>query len=280
MEIFLNRYHLLQATGFEKEYLKLRSLTPSDLKRLTPVTRDISHRNRYGNILTYDDTRVKLKTKTKEECDYINASYCEVNKMKTIVSQGPLSHTADHFWKMAWEQNSNLIIMLTDFTEGRKEKCYPYFPRDVDTLITETDSYIITVKSLTELCKGWINRSLLIEEKQTRETKEITHIHCFQWPDFGSLDKEQLEGLIRALEICEEVRSEGGLPIVHCSAGVGRSGTFVAIEALLQVGKKNQWDLVDPFKVVVTLRNQRPGMVQTCEQYQMIYDVLKLLLCD
>lgn len=222
---------------------------------------------------------MRLQHSTKS--DYINANLVQAAKVETIVCQAPLEHTSEHFWQMCWEQHVPLVVMLTDFMEpfhsgGMREKCHKYF---CDTKEQRFGAYEVRVADRKEIAPGWAKRTIVLTRDKT-ESREITHLHCTSWPDFGSLQQDQLSGLVQALDLMEQTRVEnaGCRPVVHCSAGIGRSGTFVALEALLVLAKEKIWDDVDPLKVVPLLRNQRPGLVQTADQYGMIYQVLLSIL--
>jgi protein tyrosine phosphatase len=291
MEELLKRYRELSKGtngGFSQEYLIARSVAESNASypdRFTKTNTIISARNRYGNVLTLDDTRVRLCSVKPGESDYINASFVKhLDGPPTIVAQAPLKETAEHFWQMCFEQDIPIIVMLTNFDEPygvvgeMREKSYRYFA------LSESETVVFGLFSVhcvscSTFTRGWTERKLRLVYQPTQDTKSIVHVHCTEWPDFGRLQESQLEGLQRSLTLVESVRTfERGPAVVHCSAGIGRSGTFVALENLLVQAKANNWEEVDPLKVVTSLRNQRPGMVQTASQYEMIYDVLIMLL--
>jgi len=276
--------------GFAAEYDVARSLVESNpdyAKRITRQTTDVSRRNRYGNVVTLEDTRVKLLHVQPGESDYINASLVRhLDGPETIVAQAPMSHTTQHFWQMCWERDVPLIVMLTNFDEphgglgAMREKSYRYFS------IQKSESksfgeFTVICEDKSSSFEGWDERKLVIIHEPTKQRKQVLHVHCTDWPDFGTLKESQLSGLHRGLHLVEHTRTAGrGPAIVHCSAGIGRSGTFVALENLVYQAKVGNWTEVDPLKVVASLRNQRPGMVQTASQYAMIYDVLLRMLQD
>lgn len=287
MQALLDHYTQLSRDGIGLEYDKVRHAVekdPSYLKRITPNTPQVVARNRYRNIVTLEDTRVKLQS---GESDYINANFIKVlDAPLTIAAQGPLESTTGHFWQMCWEQDVPLILMLTDFREPvrgfegeNREKCHKYFP-DAQTSVVNTNDFRVTCTAPPEsLHKGWWLRKIAITHMQSKVSKNLVHLHCQEWPDFGRLDESQLEGLKWGLDIVANERAVGRGPlVVHCSAGIGRTGTFLAIETLLWLAKQEQWEEVNVPKVVTSLRNQRPGMVQSVSQYGMIYDVLVSLL--
>ena len=294
MEQFCNRYQKLikgENGGFLAEYNVARSLSethPSYLTRFTKVTSEVARRNRYSNVLTFEDTRVKLLSLKPGDCDYVNASFVRYGDgPKTIVAQGPMKNTAEHFWRMCCEQDVPLIIMLTDFEEEQtlgfmREKCFRYFALEVGQKV-QFGAFTITCLSISEVCPGWTERTLQLSMPSRSIVREVHHVHCYNWTDFGALCEDQLEGLRRSLQVVQSVRAsaERGPIAVHCSAGIGRSGTFVAIDNILHHAQAGKWDAVDPLKVVSTLRDQRPLMVQTPDQYRMIYEAsLFFLGCD
>ncbi|KAH9251565.1 hypothetical protein BASA81_010604 [Batrachochytrium salamandrivorans] len=279
-------------SGLIAEYNQARSVAERDPgyhARLTVSTPQVSSRNRYRDVITLDDTRVKLGN---GDSDYINANFVKTGGgqsgtiCKTIVCQAPLPTTSEHFWQMCWEQNVLVIVMLTGFYEPcnhgtgvLREKSFAYFNPHAKQ---EFGAFGVEVVESSELALGWTRRRIRLEYRKGGPTREIEHVHCTSWPDFGALQAGDLEGLAKALKVVElsRMNNPGSPPVVHCSAGIGRSGTFVALDALLALAKQGEWDEVDPLKMVPLLRNQRPGLVQTAEQYGMIYQVLLKLLME
>lgn len=275
----MTRYRVLRNTpdGLTAEYSIAKSThegDPSYWSRLTVTTQEIAKRNRYANVKTLEDTRVKLGD---GECDYINASLVRTGEDESaIVAQGPLRETCGEFWQMVMENAVPLVVMLTNFEDGNKEKCFPYFPQNVEK--KKFGEYEVECLGVDVPVKGWTRRMLVVSKDAA--TQNVTHLHCSEWPDFGRIHKAQMMGLRFGLDTMREARRDfpGKVPLIHCSAGIGRSGTFLALDALLGAVAKDRWDLVDPLNVVLSLRHQRPGMVQTEEQYTMIYDVLVAML--
>uniref|UniRef100_A0A0R3SWL5 protein-tyrosine-phosphatase n=1 Tax=Hymenolepis diminuta TaxID=6216 RepID=A0A0R3SWL5_HYMDI len=181
-------------------------------------------KNRYRDIIPYDETRVLLESKSTG--DYINANYVKVNEVSSrryILTQGPLLQTVGHFWQMIWEQKSPVIIMLNRFTEKGTLKCFNYFPLNSQQTLTFPDSSY-SVTCISEENKGlYALRSL--EVVNNDEIHQILHFHYTRWPDFGVPDYSS-----SMLNLLWDVRRTA---IIHCSAGVGRSGTFVLIDLAL-----------------------------------------------
>ncbi|ODM90168.1 Tyrosine-protein phosphatase 10D [Orchesella cincta] len=234
-----------------------------------PVNRP---KNRFTNILPFDSSRFKLQpTDDDEGSDYINANYVTGfnSPREFIVTQGPLPSTRDDFWRMCWESNSRAIVMLTRCVEKGREKCDRYWPTDAKPQYYGD----IQVKILNESrFTDWSISEFRL--KRGDQYRIIQHLHFTTWPDFGVPDPPQiLVRFVRAfrdrlMQECDRVRPI----IVHCSAGVGRSGTFIALDRVLQHIKKA--DFVDIFGIVYNMRLERVWMVQTEQQYICIHQCL------
>ncbi|XP_063405187.1 tyrosine-protein phosphatase 10D-like isoform X1 [Mytilus trossulus] len=235
-----------------------------------PVNRG---KNRFTNILPYDHSRVKLlPTDDEEGSDYINANYMPGfnSKREYIVTQGPLPSTRDDFWRMIWEQNSRNVVMLTKCVEKGREKCDQYWPSGSDAMFYGD----IQVAVLNETkFPSWTVTEFRIALGDL--TRQVRHFHFTAWPDFGVPDKPQT--LIRFVRIVrEKLIRECGPIVVHCSAGVGRSGTFIGLDRLLQDILDR--DIIDIFNVVAEMRRERVWMVQTEQQYVCIHQCLMCVL--
>ncbi|KAL1116196.1 hypothetical protein AAG570_005691, partial [Ranatra chinensis] len=275
LDSFAEHYRLMSADSdfrFSEEFEELKHVgreqpcTFADL----PCNRP---KNRFTNILPYDHSRFKLQPVDDEEgSDYINANYVPGynSPREFIVTQGPLHSTKDDFWRMCWESNSRAIVMLTRCIEKGREKCDHYWPYDImpvyygDISVTILNDSHYQDWSITELCmqRGNIQR-------------EITHFHFTTWPDFGVPNPPQtLVRFVRAFR--ERILPEQRPVVVHCSAGVGRSGTFIALDRILQSLKHS--DHVDIFGIVYAMRKERVWMVQTEQQYICIHQCLLAVL--
>ncbi|KAH1027681.1 hypothetical protein HUJ05_001145 [Dendroctonus ponderosae] len=186
-------------------------------------------------------------------------------KNQYIATQGPLPHTVRDFWKMIFQENVSMIVMVSRFIENRKEKCYKYFPNNHETMFIGDD---LEVRCCTEL---------YFEIYYDLKQLTVTHMQFMEWPDFDVPD-----GTSNLLLFCHQMRSrwanEGGLAVVHCSAGVGRTGTIIATDILTQ-GLATEKSL-DVFNTVLELRKSRKSMVQSEKQYMYIYQLIKSLLED
>lgn len=236
-------------------------------------------KNRYNNILPYDASRVKLSNVDDDPCsDYINASYIPGNSFRReyIATQGPLPGTKDDFWKMAWEQNVHNIVMVTQCVEKGRVKCDHYWPADQDSLYY--GDMILQMVSESVLPEWTIREFRICSEEQLDAHRLIRHFHYTVWPDHGV--PETTQSLIQFVRTVRDYinRSPGSGPtVVHCSAGVGRTGTFIALDRILQ--QLDSKDAVDIYGAVHDLRLHRIHMVQTECQYvylhQCVRDVLR-----
>jgi cadherin 5 type 2 (VE-cadherin) len=232
-------------------------------------------KNRFTNILPYDNTRVKLlPVEDVEGSDYINANWIPgfSSKREFIATQGPLPSTKDDFWRLVWEYNCRAIVMLTMCIENGRIKCDQYWPMDSEPLFYGD----LQVKIMNEtITSSWHIRELQISLGE--QTRRIKHFHYLEWPDMKVPDKLSMLMFVRHAR--SYVNSKvGGPVVVHCSAGVGRSGTFIALDVLIQ--QLEQEDVVDVYGVVLRMRLGRVLMVQTEQQYIFIYECMKHLLTE
>uniref|UniRef100_A0A4W3K7I1 protein-tyrosine-phosphatase n=1 Tax=Callorhinchus milii TaxID=7868 RepID=A0A4W3K7I1_CALMI len=236
-------------------------------------------KNRYNNILPYDPTRVKLSYIDDDPCsDYINASYipgCSFRR-EYIATQGPLPGTKDDFWKMAWEQNIHNIVMVTQCVEKGRVKCDHYWPFDHDALYY--GDLIVQLLSESVLPEWTIREFKICNEDQLDCARIVRHFHYTVWPDHGV--PETTQSLIQFVKTVRDYinRSPNSGPtVVHCSAGVGRTGTFIALDRVLQ--QLESKDSVDIYGTLYDLRLHRVHMVQTECQYSYLHlcirDVLR-----
>eukprot|EP00095_Tigriopus_kingsejongensis_P004279 maker-scaffold555_size137745-snap-gene-0.21 protein:Tk04279 transcript:maker-scaffold555_size137745-snap-gene-0.21-mRNA-1 annotation:"receptor-type tyrosine-protein phosphatase eta" len=260
--------------GFYEEYedLKHSGMDLATSAAEIPVNRG---KNRFTNILPFDHSRVKLQPQRDEETadedegsDFINANYIPGHNspQEFIATQGPLYSTRDDFWRMCWETNSRAIVMLTRCVEKGREKCDHYWPFGTQPVFY--GSIQVSVLSKCHSPDWNISEFSLIRGDQERTLK---HFHFTSWPDFGVPEPPQT--LVHFVRIFRESIGTIVDPIVvHCSAGVGRSGTFIALDRILQQSFIS--DAVDIFGIVHEMRNERVWMVQTEQQYKCIHQCL------
>ncbi|PNF39380.1 hypothetical protein B7P43_G13658 [Cryptotermes secundus] len=275
LENFSEHYRMMSADSdfrFSEEFEELKHVgreQPCSAADL-PCNRP---KNRFTNILPYDHSRFKLQPVDDEEgSDYINANYVPGynSPREFLVTQGPLHSTRDDFWRMCWESNSRAIVMLTRCIEKGREKCDHYWPYDTmpvyygDISVQILNDSHYQDWSITEfmMCRGDTSRVM-------------RHFHFTTWPDFGVPSPPQtLVRFVRAFR--ERVGPEQRPVVVHCSAGVGRSGTFIALDRILQ--QIQVTDHVDIFGIVWAMRKERVWMVQTEQQYICIHQCLLAVL--
>ncbi|XP_030061671.1 receptor-type tyrosine-protein phosphatase C isoform X2 [Microcaecilia unicolor] len=231
------------------------------------------NKNRYVDILPYDNNRVPLSEISGEPgSDYINASYIDGFKepRKYIAAQGPKDETVDDFWKMIWEQKATIIVMVTRCEEGNRNKCAEYWP----TVECGKNNFgDIEVKTNEEkICPNYIVRKMHITNiKEKGSGRDVTHIQFIGWPDHGvPEDPHLLLKLRRRVNALSNFFS--GPIVIHCSAGVGRTGTYIGIDAMME-GLEAEGRM-DIYGYVVKLRRQRCLMVQVEAQYILIHQAL------
>uniref|UniRef100_A0A2K6E5A4 Receptor-type tyrosine-protein phosphatase eta n=1 Tax=Macaca nemestrina TaxID=9545 RepID=A0A2K6E5A4_MACNE len=261
--------------GFAEEYEDLKLVGISQPKYAAGLAENRG-KNRYNNVLPYDISRVKLSVQTHSTDDYINANYMPGyhSKKDFIATQGPLPNTLKDFWRMVWEKNVYAIIMLTKCVEQGRTKCEEYWPSK-----QAQDYGDITVAMTSEIVlPEWTIRDFTVKNIQTSESHPLRQFHFTSWPDHGVPDTTDLLINFRYLVRDYMKQSPPESPIlVHCSAGVGRTGTFIAIDRLIyQIENENT---VDVYGIVYDLRMHRPLMVQTEDQYvflnQCVLDIVR-----
>ncbi|XP_067997011.1 receptor-type tyrosine-protein phosphatase C isoform X3 [Melanerpes formicivorus] len=231
------------------------------------------NKNRYIDILPYDHNRVELSEMPGDPgSDYINASYIDGFKepRKYIAAQGPKDETTDDFWRMIWEQKATIIVMVTRCEEGKRNKCAQYWPSMENGSATYGD-IIVKIKE-SKTCPDYIIQKLHITNGRERTSgRDVTHIQFTSWPDHGvPEDPHLLLKLRRRVNALSNFFS--GPIVVHCSAGVGRTGTYIGIDAMLE--GLDAEGRVDVYGYVVKLRRQRCLMVQVESQYILIHQAL------
>uniref|UniRef100_A0A4W3HCM5 Protein tyrosine phosphatase non-receptor type 13 n=1 Tax=Callorhinchus milii TaxID=7868 RepID=A0A4W3HCM5_CALMI len=217
-----------------QEFEDLQNLKPLD-ECLIGQSKENRKKNRYKNILPYDGTRVLLG----EEHGYVNASFIKIPVGGTnhvyIASQGPLPQTLADFWQMVWEQKSNIIAMMTQEVEGGKIKCQRYWPEPMGKSIVLDERIQITLENY-QAQENFIIRHIKMDDLESRESRHITHLNFTAWPDHGTPDGP--EQLVTLLAYMRHIHSAGPI-ITHCSAGIGRSGTLICLDAVLEFISRN-----------------------------------------
>ncbi|XP_067667631.1 receptor-type tyrosine-protein phosphatase kappa-like [Haliotis asinina] len=236
-------------------------------------------KNRYRNVLAYDHCRVKLTPiPNMPGSDYINASYIHGygEPQDFVATQGPYEDVIRDFWKMAWETNASKIVMLTNCVENRKAKCEKYWP-DFGHPGTSYDDVHVQCVAEEELMDYTVRTFSVHREAEL--PRKLKQYHFTAWPDKGV--PEDVGTLVDFHRMVKKEQSTGkGPTIVHCSAGIGRTGTWIALDYLIAQAKAE--GVVDVFECIVRLRHQRMNVVQTTEQYVFLHEALMEALptCD
>ncbi|XP_003411662.2 receptor-type tyrosine-protein phosphatase alpha isoform X2 [Loxodonta africana] len=231
-------------------------------------------KNRYVNILPYDHSRVHLTpVEGVPDSDYINASFINgyQEKNKFIAAQGPKEETVNDFWRMIWEQNTATIVMVTNLKERKECKCAQYWP---DQGCWTYGNIRVSVEDVTVLVDYTVRKFCIQQVGDVTNRKPqrlITQFHFTSWPDFGvPFTPIGMLKFLKKVKTCNP--QYAGAIVVHCSAGVGRTGTFVVIDAMLDMMHTER--KVDVYGFVSRIRAQRCQMVQTDMQYVFIYQAL------
>ncbi|XP_022645434.1 receptor-type tyrosine-protein phosphatase F-like isoform X4 [Varroa destructor] len=260
------------STKLEAEFRQLNEMQIHNAKFISANLPMNKFKNRLMNILPYEASRVCLQPlRGADGSDYINASFVDGYRYKNayIAAQGPMAETTEDFWRMIWEHNSNIIVMLTKLQEMGREKCHAYWPSE------RSQRYLYyVVDPITEYnMPSYVMREFKVTDARDGQSRTVRQFHFTDWPEQGvPKDAEGYIDLISQVHKTKEQFGQEGPITVHCSAGVGRTGTFIALSiALERLQCESQVDL---FSTVRMLRTQRPAMVQTEDQYQFCYRAL------
>lgn len=235
-------------------------------------------KNRYGDVLPCEDSRVVLdKVDDVDGSDYINANWIngevEGSTKRYIACQAPLPTTIVDFWRMIFQVECSVIVMLTKLMERGRLKAHRYYPDEVGST-QQFGQFTVTLVKAYE--KDSIQVRTLKLALGKKEERTVTQLHYSDWPDFGTPENTQpLRTLISLTDMYQQLNDSGSPtgPIVsHCSAGLGRTGTFIAAHIILT--RLQRGLPIDIHTTVALLRKQRDGMVQTKEQYYFIYQTI------
>ncbi|XP_017775945.1 PREDICTED: tyrosine-protein phosphatase non-receptor type 61F-like isoform X2 [Nicrophorus vespilloides] len=258
-------YQKIRAKSVSNNYTQLESVKPQN----KPL-------NRYRDVSPYDHSRIVLK---KGSTDYINANLICVKKAKRryILTQGPLCNTVNHFWLMVWEQGSKAVLMLNKLIEKKQEKCHQYWPSKTGSehaMVMENVGLTLEYVEYHDY-SYYLTRTLKLTDTESGESRQIIQFHYTTWPDFGVPSSPTA-----FLEFLKKVRDAGALEedvgpaIVHCSAGIGRSGTFCLVDSCLVLIESYGQNAVDIKEILLELRHYRMGLIQTIEQLRFSYQAI------
>ncbi|XP_021105543.1 receptor-type tyrosine-protein phosphatase F isoform X16 [Heterocephalus glaber] len=226
-------------------------------------------KNRLVNIMPYELTRVCLQPiRGVEGSDYINASFLDGYRQQKayIATQGPLAESTEDFWRMLWEHNSTIIVMLTKLREMGREKCHQYWPAGRSARY----QYFVVDPMAEYNMPQYILREFKVTDARDGQSRTIRQFQFTDWPEQGvPKTGEGFIDFIGQVHKTKEQFGQDGPITVHCSAGVGRTGVFITLSIVLE--RMRYEGVVDMFQTVKTLRTQRPAMVQTEDQYQLCY---------
>ncbi|XP_069692133.1 tyrosine-protein phosphatase non-receptor type 11 isoform X3 [Periplaneta americana] len=274
-----------QSTGKAGFWEEFESLQQQECKHLFSRKEgqktENRNKNRYKNILPFDHTRVKLKDVDPNVpgSEYINANYIKPEEelfldghpKYYIATQGCLPSTMADFWDMVWQENTRVIVMTTKEIERGKNKCVRYWPEEC-----QAKEYGKTkVRNLSESSTAdyTLREFLVSREGAGEEERKVYHYHFQAWPDHGvPSDPGCVLNFLHDVNARQESVANAGPVLVHCSAGIGRTGTFIVIDMILDQIKRQGLDCeIDIQRTIQMVRSQRSGMVQTEAQYKFVY---------
>ncbi|KAL0270992.1 UNVERIFIED_CONTAM: hypothetical protein PYX00_008241 [Menopon gallinae] len=256
-------------TAMEIEFKKLNNIKVDGTRFISANLPVNKHKNRLVHILPLEGTRVCLQpVRGIEGSDYINASFIDGYRYRSayIATQGPLVDTTDDLWRMLWEHNSTIIVMLTKLKEMGREKCHQYWPSDRSVRYG-----CFVVDPIAEYnMPQYILREFKVTDARDGSSRTVRQFQFTDWPEQGvPKSGDGFIDFIGQVHKTKEQFGQDGPITVHCSAGVGRTGVFITLSIVLE---RMQYEgVVDVFQTVRILRTQRPAMVQTEDQYQFCY---------
>ncbi|CAL8281473.1 unnamed protein product [Lota lota] len=256
-------------TGTELEFKRLANTKAHTSRFVTANLPCNKFKNRLVNIMPYETTRVCLQPiRGLEGSDYVNASYIDGYRQQRgyIATQGPLAETTEDFWRMLWEHNSTIVVMLTKLREMGREKCHQYWPAERSARY----QYFVVDPMAEYNMPQYILREFKVTDARDGQSRTVRQFQFTDWPEQGV--PKSGEGFIDFIGQVHKTKEQFGQdgPIsVHCSAGVGRTGVFITLSIVLE--RMRYEGAVDIFQTVKMLRTQRPAMVQTEDEYQFCY---------
>ncbi|XP_048038139.1 receptor-type tyrosine-protein phosphatase S isoform X40 [Megalobrama amblycephala] len=256
-------------SGMELEFKRLANSKAHTSRFISANLPCNKFKNRLVNIMPYETTRVCLQPiRGLEGSDYINASFIDGYRQQKayIATQGPLAETTEDFWRMLWENNSTIVVMLTKLREMGREKCHQYWPAERSARY----QYFVVDPMAEYNMPQYILREFKVTDARDGQSRTVRQFQFTDWPEQGV--PKSGEGFIDFIGQVHKTKEQFGQdgPIsVHCSAGVGRTGVFITLSIVLE--RMRYEGVVDIFQTVKMLRTQRPAMVQTEDEYQFCY---------
>ncbi|XP_041077130.1 receptor-type tyrosine-protein phosphatase delta isoform X20 [Polyodon spathula] len=256
-------------TGMELEFKRLANTKAHTSRFISANLPCNKFKNRLVNIMPYESTRVcQQPIRGVEGSDYINGSFIDGYRQQKayIATQGPLAETTEDFWRMLWEHNSTIVVMLTKLREMGREKCHQYWPAERSARY----QYFVVDPMAEYNMPQYILREFKVTDARDGQSRTVRQFQFTDWPEQGV--PKSGEGFIDFIGQVHKTKEQFGQdgPIsVHCSAGVGRTGVFITLSIVLE--RMRYEGVVDIFQTVKMLRTQRPAMVQTEDQYQFCY---------
>ncbi|ESN94073.1 hypothetical protein HELRODRAFT_87671, partial [Helobdella robusta] len=277
--------------GFWEEFETMEHNEASNKPMTAGYAPENKVKNRYRNILPYDDTRVKLLNVNPSEpgSDYINANY--INARQTlphihksyIACQGCVKVTIHDFWNMVWQENVNIIVMTTELIENGKNKCFLYWSETAEPLMVDLykGPLSVTTESSTDYKDYTLRVFTLFHNNVCFQKRTVYQYHHRKWPD--KCTPKDATGVVEfVLEINRQAgkisqNNQSSPWLIHCSAGIGRTGTFILIDLIInQIHREGLGCIIDIPKLLMDIRNQRAGLVQTEKQYTFVYKAVLL----
>ncbi|XP_072022932.1 uncharacterized protein [Amphiura filiformis] len=252
---------------------------PKGLVKPTTIAKKLENKgkNRFRNVVAYDHSRVGLEPLEYDpHSDYINACYIKgiKNKKHYIATQGPSDMTLGDFWRLIWQEEVAVVVMACNLIEEGKQKCSKYWP-DINVPVS-FGGISVSLNGEEKKGKECTIRRLTASKDGEEGSRELTQIHYTEWPD-----KDVPKHCTPVLKYIKQVKKHhnGKTPLlIHCSAGAGRTGTIIAIHAMMDLA--DSMKQVDIYNFVCSMRNNRPHMVQTSDQYIFVHDaLLEYLFC-
>jgi len=273
-----------EINGFDVEFTYIENQTAQEqfFVDFTSALNNVNkNKNRYSNVLPPEKTRVKLKVINDEEgSDFINANYISGlipgSEKAYVATQGPLQSTFPEFWRMVWEIGSVVVVMLTKEVENGRLKCDRYWPEADMPIVLYP--FKVTLEVEDDHNSELTYRKFILTNMATEEQREINQFQYIAWPDHGL--PVSTTAFLELAHKADTANTTHGPIVVHCSAGIGRSGTFCTVHSIIEKlrldiqqhpEKEPEFNIV---KTVLFMREMRSGMVQTKEQYMFCYYTL------